>query len=134
MKSVSRAPFYLDVRRQTNVVLHQVSIDLLLTMEDRHLGIKVHRFSRSKVLSLSFLFNTLLAPSLTASNNIFSSRHLQNEDDGFRNRDQKQRRNKEAQNSGKTRVCEKKPSCNSSQFKYDADNITIMALKSAHDA
>ena len=90
------APLNLDVQRQADTIFCQVSIDLLLTTEDQCLGIEVHGFSHSKARSLSFLFSTLLAPSLNGSGNrFFFFRHLQNEDGGFRDRDQKQRRNEE---------------------------------------
>jgi len=49
---ISRA-LHLDVRRQADIALHQVSIDLLLTTEDRRLGVDVHGFSRSEAHSLS---------------------------------------------------------------------------------
>ena len=69
---ISRASFHLDVRRQANVILRQVSIDLFLTTEDLHLGIEVHGFSHLEARSFFFLFALSLAAS---GNEFFSSRY-----------------------------------------------------------
>ena len=55
---VWRTPFHLDVWWQTDVILHQVVINLLLATEDLRCWIKIHGHPGMMLSSLPFSFNS----------------------------------------------------------------------------